>query len=89
MAQEFLVVNITNADVVPMTVGLTFVVPCTFFIKGAHMLLFLHRIGFSFALRGVEYAIHTGNVRNGSGIATSMFISIPGLEFLAQRFRRT
>ena len=50
---------------------------------------FLHRIGFSFVFGGAGYAIHTGDVRNGSGIATGMFISIHGLDFLAQRFRRT
>ena len=34
---------------------------------------FLHRVGFSFALGGAGYAIHSGDVRNGSGIATGMF----------------
>ena len=63
-------------------------VPYTVFTKGAYMPPFLHRIGFSFVFGGAGYAIHTGDVRNGSGIATGMFISIHGLDFLAQRFRR-
>lgn len=32
----------------------------------------LYHVGFSFAFRAAQYAIHSGNVHNGGGIATGI-----------------
>ena len=44
----------------------------TIFTKGAYMPPLLYHVGFSFAFGAAWYAIHSRNVRNGSGIATGI-----------------
>jgi hypothetical protein len=43
---------------------------------------FLHRVGFAAVLGGAGYAISTGDVRNGSGIATGVCFSTVVLDML-------
>ena len=51
-------------------VGVACMVPYTVFPRHTYIAPFLHRVGFTAVFGGAGYAISTGDVRNGSGIAT-------------------
>jgi len=46
-------------------------IPYTVFPRHTFIAPFIHRVGFAFVFGGAGYAISTGDVRNGSGIATA------------------
>ena len=51
-------------------------IPYTVFPRHTYIAPFIHRVGFSVAFGTAGYAISTGDVRNGSGIATGMLFLI-------------
>ena len=53
-------------------IELTSMVLYTIFTKGAYMPPFFYHVGFLFAFGAAWYAIHSGNVHNGSGIVTGI-----------------